>query len=462
MIDRSILIVSCVLLLLRSFAQVDDNSSEKTIILYNNLKAIQNRNYFLFGQEFFNSFKFSSGSAHGDETYSDSHVVTGAYPAVLGSDFHYYLDKSDTERGYHTEAAKWAYQQGLVITFDWHITARNTSSYTCDGSPANLAKNIASGNTNGDRDWYLAELDKVIAIINDDLVVDGENIPIVFRPLHEMNGNWFWWGASCSGFSPAHYKALYQLTVDYIKERTNTVLFCWSPNSPVNSTILANYYPGDAYVDVLGLDMYEITADPFRQYMGAIVDYAQAHDKIAVLSETGYRNDTGNGEAATNYWNDTVLPAIVNDPSGKALKIAWVLTWINSSWSHPYVPHVASTSVAKQSFINFKNSQHVMFSDEIENLYEHLLVLSATEELKRDDVKIQVIYDQRQINVEFTKFLSPTLVTIYDISGRKIAEGKTNKNEIDFSIEKLLIKPGLYIVKVTDGVKTITQKVSVL
>lgn len=458
MIDRSTLIAGCVLLMLRSFAQVDDNASEKTIILYNNLKAIQNSNYFLFGQEFFNSFKFSSGSAHGDETYSDSHEVTGAYPAVLGSDFHYYLDKSDTEKGYHTDAVKWAYQQGLVVTFDWHISARNTSSYTCDGSPVNLAKNIATGNTNGDRDWYLAELDKVVDIINNDLVVNGENIPIVFRPLHEMNGNWFWWGANCSGFTPAEYKALFQLTVNYIKERTTSVLFCWSPNSPVNSTVITNYYPGDEYVDVLGLDMYEITASPFRQYIAAIVDYAQSHGKIAVLSETGYRNDTGNGETAAKYWNDTVLPAIVNDTSGKALHIAWVLTWINASWSHPYVPHAASTTAAKQSFSNFKNSKHVMFSDEIENIYQPLLILSNEENLNADNVQVKLIPDRHQIVVEFKEFYSPTWVSIYDLSGKKLIEEKTDKQEIIFSTERLLIKPGVYIIKVANANKTVVQK----
>lgn len=438
------------------FAQVDDDASEKTITLYNNLKVIQNSNYFLFGQEFFNSFKYSSGSAHGDKTYSDSHEVTGAYPVVLGSDFHYYLDKSDTERGYHTEAVKWAYQQGLIITFDWHISARNTSAYTCNGAPVNLAKNIATGNTNGDRDWYLAELDKVIAIINNDLVVNGENIPIVFRPLHEMNGNWFWWGAACSGFTPADYRALYQLTVDYVKARTTSVLFCWSPNSPVSSPILSNYYPGDAYVDIVGLDMYEITADPFRQNIGALVDFAAIHNKVAVLSETGYRNDTGNGDAAAKYWNDSVLPAIVNDPSGKALKIAWALTWINSSWSHPYVPHAASTSAAKQSFINFKNSSHVVFSDEAEPMYEPLIILSTSNE-----TTLQVTQDRHQIVVKFADFATPVWVSIHDTSGKKIVEEKTSQQEIIFSTEKFTIKPGIYILKVANATRTATQKLLV-
>jgi mannan endo-1,4-beta-mannosidase len=214
-----------------AFAQIDSDVTEKTSVLYSNLKTIQNSNNFLFGQEFFNSFKFSSGGSHGEETYSDCFAVTGVHPAVLGSDFHYNLEKDATERGYQTEAVKWAYQHGYVITFDWHVSARGTTSYEYQGAPANLANNIATIDGE-DRAWYLGELDKVIDIINDDLVVNAENIPIVFRPLHEMNGNWFWWGSA--GISAANYKLLYQLTVDYVKERTTSVLFCWSPNSPFN------------------------------------------------------------------------------------------------------------------------------------------------------------------------------------------------------------------------------------
>lgn len=77
------------------------------------------------------------------------------------------------------------------------------------------------------------------------------------------------------------------------------MLFCWSPNTPTNF----DYYPGDEYVDILGLDAYEINPTNFRQQMKAIVDHAQAYDKVAVFSETGYRNDSGNGDQAAAYWN---------------------------------------------------------------------------------------------------------------------------------------------------------------
>src|SRR5690606_24890344 len=266
-----------------------------------------------------------------------------------------YLEKDATERSYHTEAVKWAYQQGFVITFDWHLSGKGTTTYEYTETTKDLVNSIVADPEGDDGQWYFGELDKVIDIINNDLVVDDEPVPIVFRPLHEMNGGWFWWGSQAT--SPANYKLMYALTVDYIKERTTSVLFCWSPNTPTNFS----YYPGDDYVDVLGLDAYEISATSFRQNIAPIVDHAQANNKVAVFSETGYRN--GTGDQAATYWHDTVLPAVVNDPAGKAHKIAWILTWINANWSEPYVPHPASSQAAKQSFMDFKASPYAMFSD---------------------------------------------------------------------------------------------------
>ena len=125
-------------------AQIDTDATEKTVTLYNNLKLIQNSDQFLFGQEFFNSFRFSSGSAHGDETYSDCYEVTGTHPAVLGSDFHYYLTKDPSERSYHTEAVKWAFQKGYVITFDWHLSGRGTTTYQFGESTKDLVDSIVA------------------------------------------------------------------------------------------------------------------------------------------------------------------------------------------------------------------------------------------------------------------------------------------------------------------------------
>lgn len=452
----SLLLFSCII---PASGQVDEDATEKTRILYSNLKTIQEGNTFLFGQEFFNSFRFSSGSAHGNETFSDSKDVTGSHPAVLGSDFHYYLEKNAEERGYHTEAVKWAYQQGYVITFDWHISARGTTSYQYAGSPPNLVSNIVN-DLNGDRAWLYGELDKVISIINTELVVDGDTIPIVFRPWHEMNGGWFWWGSS--GTNAANYKALYQLTVDYMKDRTRSVLFCWSPNTPFN----LDRYPGDEYVDVVGVDAYEVNVSSLRTEVGKVVDYAQAHDKVAVFSETGDRNANENSGL---YWKNVVLPGIMDDLSGKSKKIAWVLTWINSSWSEPYVPHSGSNQAVKQSFIDFKNSPAVLFGDEIENMYapisepepEPEIPVSVEEEAQRysDALHVYIAPDSNTITVRLRGFEKPSKISVYDLTGSLINETITSTEETTINIKSTL-KPGVYLFRASDRKKTATKKIA--
>jgi mannan endo-1,4-beta-mannosidase len=374
---------------------------------------------------------------------------------VLGSDFHYYLEKEATERGYHTDAVKWAYQQGYVITFDWHVSARGTNSYEYQGAPANLANNIATIDGD-DRAWYLGELDKVIDMINEDLVVSDENIPIVFRPLHEMNGNWFWWGSA--GISAANYKLLYQLTVDYVKERTTSVLFCWSPNSPFN----LDRYPGDDYVDVVGVDAYEVTTTSLRQQLGAVVDYAQAHDKVAVFSETG--NRTSDDVSAANYWKNIILPGITDDPTGKAKKIAWVLTWINASWSYPYVPHASSSATAKQSFVDFKNSPYTLFGGEIQTMYEPLpdvtVGISNNERLEDRDFQCYPIPSKGSVTIKLSNFKRPSHLQIFDVSGKLLHEVEASQKEFTLNLKQLLAS-GVYFIRASDNWKTITRKLIV-
>jgi mannan endo-1,4-beta-mannosidase len=428
-------------------AQIDTDVSEKTVALYNNLKMIQNSDQFLFGQEFFNSFRYSSGGAHGDETYSDSKEVTGAHPAVLGSDFHYYLTKSTDERSYHTEAVKWAYQKGYVITFDWHLSGRGTTTYEFGESTKDLVDSIVAYPGGSDRAWLYDELDKVITIINEDLVVNGERIPIVFRPWHEMNGNWFWWGSAAT--TPAIYKEFYRLTVNYIKQQTNSVLFCWSPNTPTNF----NYYPGDDVVDVLGVDYYEINASNLRQQLAPIVDHAQANDKVAVFSETG--NRTTSGDNAATYWNNTVLPAIVDDPSGKSLKIAWMLTWINASWSYAYVPHAGSSAVAKQSFKDFRNSSYALFGDEIQNMYTPWITVSVPEETLAG-IDLFPVPAHTVLTIKSGGLALPLTITIFDLSGKEVFSLQSSSELTELNVQDKM-SPGIYLVGIRDQKRTIRK-----
>ncbi|KFI58580.1 glycoside hydrolase family 26 protein [Bifidobacterium cuniculi] len=87
---------------------------------------------------------------------------------------------------------------------------------------------------------------------------DGTAVPIAFRPLHENNGSWFWWGATHA--STAEYKELFRYIVDYLRDAkgVHNLPYAYSPTGSFNGDP-TNYlatYPGDAWVDLLGYDQY--------------------------------------------------------------------------------------------------------------------------------------------------------------------------------------------------------------
>ena len=81
---------------------------------------------------------------------------------------------------------------------------------------------------------------------------------MIFRPWHEMNGGWFWWGAnSCT---PEQYKMLYIKTyVTLMKADCDNIVWAWSPNLSDKKDVdsFLRCYPGGDFVDLIGVDIYE-------------------------------------------------------------------------------------------------------------------------------------------------------------------------------------------------------------
>lgn len=85
--------------------------------------------------------------------------------------------------------------------------------------------------------------------------------PVIFRPMNEMNGNWTSWSGTVNGNVPADYIPAWRHIHDiFVAEGATNAAFLWSPNRDGYSTDAVNtfnaYYPGDAYVDYLGIDGY--------------------------------------------------------------------------------------------------------------------------------------------------------------------------------------------------------------
>lgn len=312
--------------------------------LFRNLQAVGRSECFLFGQANALTLSYSGGPKHAFNGKSDVKDIAGSHPAFVESDFMWYTDaKFKTD---DVAAMREAYRLGIVCGYCWHMKGLHSGSFYYkkdkneDGS---LVKEIlAEPNRakNKSLDWFLLQYET-----NAIPVLRELGFPLIFRPLHEMTGGWFWWGsATCT---PEEYVRLYRLVVTHLRTSgIRNLLYAWSPDGKADF----RYYPGDEYVDVIGYDTYEPgvrdsnSALRFVSNVQTLADYAVKHDKVAAITETGCRE----AYPATNFnfWTENVLRPL---KSGGKKKIAYVMTWYNSDWNHngrakAFVPYLGMES----------------------------------------------------------------------------------------------------------------------
>ena len=334
---------------------VDANATKETAALFYNLKKLAKTKVAIGQQDAFNSFYEDAG---GD---SDIKKNTGFDPALLGSDFMFITDKNNNGQADNwfyqqelkiTADVKAAYAKGIINTFCWHLREPNNedSFYAADMSAdekATAFKSILPGGTN--HEWYKKKLDKIASVVLNLKGSNGELIPIIFRPFHEFDGSWFWWGANFC--TPEEYKTAYQFTVDYLKNTkgVHNILYAFSPdNSYTTAESYLSRYPGDKYVDVLGMDNYgdfnnqgSSGAKNANLKLKMISTLAHNKVKIAALTETGYQVTSTNPPITD--WFSNYLYTALNDHSTfdvPVISISYVMFWNNSKDAY-YVPNNA-------------------------------------------------------------------------------------------------------------------------
>ncbi|MGH7991453.1 MAG: glycosyl hydrolase, partial [Limisphaerales bacterium] len=120
--------------------------------------------------------------------------TTGKLPALLAMDIGGYTDKSarrDTNHLLMKYAANWFNRRGGIVEFCWHWRAPmdKPAFYTKDTS-FDIARAVTPGTPE-----YAATVRDLDAIAGELEILRGEHVPVLWRPLHEANGRWFWWGA---------------------------------------------------------------------------------------------------------------------------------------------------------------------------------------------------------------------------------------------------------------------------
>lgn len=211
--------------------------------------------------------------------------VTGDYPAVLGLDFSNYspLNKECGAKATATDLAIDYWNQGGIVTFCWHWTGPSKKYVTGNWYGAFRTEEssfkLGAALDGSDSEGYDALLEGIDSIGAEILKLQSEGVPILFRPLHEASGGWFWWGADGAENYIKLYKLMYNRLVNELG--CNNLIWIWNGQD-------ADWYPGDEYVDIVGVDLYpgehEYSSQPIEFFRAS--KYS-GEPKMIALSENG-------------------------------------------------------------------------------------------------------------------------------------------------------------------------------
>ncbi|MFC6334555.1 glycosyl hydrolase [Paenibacillus septentrionalis] len=228
--------------------------------------------------------------------------ITGKRPAVVGFDF---IDYSPTRVSYgaqstEVEAALDWHKQGGIVSFLWHWNAPTGlidepgkewwRGFYTDSVTFDLAAALAD-KTSEEYALLLSDMDVIAQQIK---ILQLNDVPVLFRPLHEADGGWFWWGAS----GPEAAKELYQIMYDrFVNEhQLHNLIWVWNSIDPA-------WYPGDDVVDIVSYDSYPVAGDhsPIVNIYDELVELTGGKKYIAMM-ENGSIPDPAAMEAYGAHW----------------------------------------------------------------------------------------------------------------------------------------------------------------
>ena len=237
---------------------VDPYASQSTQRLYSYMKDVYGKKV-ITGQ-------YCDGGLNGAE-FKAIKSATGQTPAMLGLDFMRYTP-CRVQNGDTSDAVEKAIEfsrAGGIVTFCWHwnVPDKYLLSGTDGGNPRwwggfytknvdrskfSLTK-IMNGSDPKGYNTLMSDVDEIAKQLKR---LSDADVPVLFRPLHEASGGWFWWGADGSEAYKKLWQAIYnKLTNEY---KLDNIIWVWNGQA-------ANWYPGDEYVDIIGEDIYPGTRD---------------------------------------------------------------------------------------------------------------------------------------------------------------------------------------------------------
>ena len=380
-----------------------------------------------------------SGQYGGDAELNKIRSAAGKLPLVRGFDL---IDYSPSRMEHGTtsteteKAIAWDAQRGIV-TFSWHWNAPKDlldvpghewwSGFYTHATTFDVTKAM-NDVTSEEYSLILRDID-VIAVQLKKL--KDANVPLLWRPLHEAEGTWFWWGAK----GPEPCKWLWKLVFDRLvnHHQLNNLIWVWTSSA---SSAALDWYPGGEYVDVIGADIY-LPAGTYSSNFITFDNLVAIYEgkKIITLSENGPIPDAESLFQEGAAWS-------------------WFCTWsgdfILDGLSNT-IPHIATVF----------NHEYVITLDELDNVDN---IIAALEEKKEEEDDEDVLgFDE--VASRFFNYQNPirnnrlsltakgsgyiSKVIIYNVQGQiQFTKDNTERSiqPLEFNFEGK--SAGLYLVKI--------------
>ncbi len=269
---------------------VSDNASKESIQLFEYIKANYTKRI-ISGQQYLFEPEYE------DIVY---YRYSGRLPAMKGYDF---MDDTgrNKAREQTTRAIRWAKESGGIVTMCWHwyVPKRMDDkdagyAFYREDNHFDLIKAVTEGTPE-----YELVIDDIDCIANSLRRLEDEGVAVLWRPLHEANGAWFWWG-NVGKESIDAYKKLWYIIFDRLENlhKLTNLIWVWNGQSK-DMAVHPNTY------DIVGEDIYPPTKGRDHSSQKAKFDEVTSytHGKMATLSECGFIPDPDNLKKDKVYWS---------------------------------------------------------------------------------------------------------------------------------------------------------------
>ena len=282
---------------------------------------------------------------------------TGKQPAIRGIDLLAYNSTSTWRDHAPERAIQWVneYKGIATLTWHWNVPCEKGSSKTAFyvESTGNTPFTTFSITNALEEDTWEHELIMAdIKVIAEELKkLKDADVPVLWRPLHEAEGGWFWWGAEGPEACKKLYRFLYdQLTNEY---GLDNLIWVWTGyTSPVS----AQWYPGDDVVDIVGYDKYNA---------------ADGLPNLSSIASTFYSlvKGTDGQKMVAMSENDSIpsLENLVNDRAAWLYFCPWYMNYLTSEQNNPV-----------ENLIDIYNSDYCITLDELPDLKKYEVSVNPT------------------------------------------------------------------------------------